>query len=495
MKMKIAAKIYWSRFIPYDMKRIVVIYIKSKWFSLDIDDRCNLLNGLKLSQECLLVTFQTSEVVRYLKSEKIWDIPLIVDLQCIDKQVTQEGKEFRQYKEWKLVSFLKYHKSVADDFKLQDSTVKNCLEAIASLYIQLLEKDPEEATRFQEIELEINKIIYRRQLQGVRINQELTAGLCDKLEKMIYQAKNKLQVTHGIFDPDNEHQQLAYLISKNYSLIKSPLFTFKARRNEDPVCQLLYEMMRNQRDLDSLLFMLSHWGGEERAKPTYFGFGTITSRITVREPAFQNLRKPNREIIIADSGFKLLYVDYSQFEAGILASLSKDPLLIQLYNSDIYSDLAAAVLGDSNKRSDAKVIFYRYIYGDNSLNAEAVSYFAKFKKVQEFKRNIDTELSEKRRIGTSHGNYRTRGDKDCSWGLSHRIQATASLIYKNAVIRVWKEIYGTKFLIPMHDGTLYQVSERRYALLEDQIKHIYEDEFRKVCPGIAPILTTSDKFH
>ena len=101
--------------------------------------------------------------------------------------------------------------------------------------------------------------------------------------------------------------------------------------------------------------MLAHWGGPARCYPVFFGFGTITSRVTVREPSLQNLRKTNRSVISADPKKKLLYVDYSQFEAGILASLSEDPLLISLYNTDIYEDLAHNVLGDASKRADTKV--------------------------------------------------------------------------------------------------------------------------------------------
>ena len=88
----------------------------------------------------------------------------------------------------------------------------------------------------------------------------------------------------------------------------------------------------------------------------------------MRQPALQNLRKENRDVILPDINMRLLYVDYSQFEAGILASMSKDELLINLYNQDIYNDLAQFVFGDKSKRGDAKVIFYRYMYGDQSMS-------------------------------------------------------------------------------------------------------------------------------
>lgn len=232
----------------------------------------------------------------------------------------------------------------------------------------------------------------------------------------------------------------------------------------------------------------------ERTYPSYFGFGTITSRIVQRQPSLQNLRKTNRDIIIPDTGMRLLYVDYSQFEAGILASLSNDETLIELYNSDIYSDLAEKVLNNKEDRNEAKILFYRYMYGDNSLKKEAKAYFKKFVNLEIFKISLEDKLLETTKIGTEHGNYRYALDENNTWALSHIVQSTASYIYKKALIEVQNNVKSANFLIPMHDGTVYQINKSEYEKVQSEIEKIYKEEFKKVCPQIEPRLNCKDKF-
>ncbi|KIA96177.1 hypothetical protein OC25_03575 [Pedobacter kyungheensis] len=477
------------------MIRLAVLYIENKWYSRNIDTTDDYYENHKFGSDDLILTFQSSELIRHLKTFKQFrKWPEIVDLEGFDKQMTQEGKDLREYKKWTMLEALKYHNILDPDFKLSLSTIREFLGGMGILYLYMLNQKPEEINRFNDLEAQINNVIYRRQLRGVPINLNLAGNLCADLEKEIYRIKNILQLKYRIFNPENERWQSEYLKSKGYRLVKSALFTFKAWRNNDEICSLMYDMIRNQKDFDSLLFMQSHWGGGSCAYPKYLGFGTITSRIILREPSFQNLRKSNRKVVVAERFHKLLYIDYSQFEAGILASLSDDPKLIDLYNTDIYEDLANFVFGDPKKRSDAKVVFYRYMYGDTTLDLKAQLYFKKFIKLQEFKEKIDKEMADNSRVGTSLGNFRIKGEEQVTWALSHVIQATASLIYKNALMRVANELDRAKFLIPMHDGTVYQISNLWYDSLKPKIEGVYLEEFVKVCPKIKAKVNMKDVF-
>jgi DNA polymerase I-like protein with 3'-5' exonuclease and polymerase domains len=478
------------------MTRYVILFIENQWHSLNLDQPKDYQEVHRFGTDGFLITFQSPELLRHLKKiKRVQIIPEIVDLEGFEKQMGQEGKDIKSFKNWTMLAALKYYNIATPDFKLSRSTIRDFLGYMAVLYELLLNKDAEETKRFKELEYKINHIIYRRQLLGIPIDFDVAQNVCTQLEQDIYRTKNILQLKYRIFNPDNQDWQKQYLAKKGYKLIKSPLFTFKSWRNEDGICQLMYEMIRNQRDLDSLMFMHSHWGSKANAYPKYLGFGTITSRITMKEPSFQNLRKSNRKVVVADSFHKLLYVDYSQFEAGILASLSGDNRLIDLYNSDIYSDLAKFVFDDETKRSDAKVIFYRFIYGDTTLNTKSLQYFKRFSDLQVFKAKIDQEMQEKAKVGTSSANFRYRGEEEVSWALSHVIQATASLIYKRAVVRVFVELDRAKFLIPMHDGTVYQIADIWYDELKPKIEKIYIEEFERSCPKIKGKVNTTDTFN
>lgn len=469
------------------MNRFVTIYIDSAWYKLNVDNFEEYsIDNFSYNRSDIIITFQTSDLIRHIKSQNLF-LPTIIDLEAFDKQMAQEGKEFRHHQEWRILTSLRYHNIIDNDFKISLHNIKQLLEYSAKLFLSLYEKDLAEKNRFEDIELRINKIIYKRQLLGVKVDRSIATERCNKLEKYIYNLKNTLQLHHNIFSPDQSAEQVNYLKSKGFKIVESLLYTFKIHRNNDIVCNLFYELIRSQQDLDSLLYISAHWGGSERTYPTYMGFGTITSRITLRQPSLQNLRKSNRDIIIADDGMRLLYPDFSQFEAGILASLSDDENLLKLYNSDIYSDLAEKVLNDKQKRSEAKVIFYRYMYGDTTLDHLAKNYFNRFSKLKKYRESIEKEILSSNKIGTTHGNFRyLKSIEDISWSLSHVVQAHASLIYKKSLIRVNKEIPKAEFLIPMHDATLYQIDKRYFEEQKEWIKNIYVDEFKKVCPQIEP---------
>ena len=289
--------------------------------------------------------------------------------------------------------------------------------------------------------------------------------------------------------------QKDYLDKKKYKNIESLLYSFKVRRREDKVCNLYYELIRNQQDLDSLLFVLSNWGGKNRVNPMYLGFGTITSRITLRQPALQNLRKSHRDVIVPDEGMKLLYIDYSQFEAGILASLSNDETMIELYNTDIYSDIGEKLLNNKEDRQEAKILFYRFMYGDESLSKAVKEYFSKFNNLETFRKEIKKEAYTNHEIGTENGNFRiSKNPDEDSWVLSHKIQALASLVYKTALIKVYEDVADAQFLIPMHDGTVYQLKNSTFDDSKTKIEQIYKDTFKSFCPKITPKITTKDTF-
>lgn len=84
----------------------------------------------------------------------------------------------------------------------------------------------------------------------------------------------------------------------------------------------------------------------------------------MRSPSLQNLPKKYRTIIGARAGFQLCYVDFDQYEVGIMAALSEDPELIALYGSgDMYDLFASTHLGLENNRKAAKQLFLSYAYG------------------------------------------------------------------------------------------------------------------------------------
>ncbi len=467
------------------MKKLLIVILDEEIHSLDLDNQVyDILKLYTLAQSELLITFQTGDLLRKFSTSSFNNIPNIIDLESYCKQ--RNNLLFHtKNSSWNLMKNLVDHNFINDEFELKDSTIKTFLERIRNFYLFFKNSDQIEEDRFQEVEQKINKIIYERQLKGIPFSKEIVTRKNRELEMKEYQIKNILQLDHSIFQPLNKDFQNEYLKSKNYKLVKSLRYSFKIRKT-DKVAQLIYELIRT-RD-DSKVFSLlssTHWGSGVKTYPSFQGFGSITSRITLRQPAIQNLKKTNRDVFVAEPNKTLLYIDYSQFEAGILASLSNDVKLIELYNTaDIYEDIAINVLGDIKKRAASKILFYRYMYGDTTLDSKTRSYFEQFEQLSTFKNDTKIELDTNGKVGTNFGNYRYISDSETDWSLSHKIQATASLIFKNALISVYDSVKSAEFLIPLHDAALYQINDIDFLKAQKKIIWIFKREFVKICPKI-----------
>jgi DNA polymerase I-like protein with 3'-5' exonuclease and polymerase domains len=442
----------------------------------------------KIKEEDTYLTFQIDDFIRYIKSLECINLPTIIDYECFTKQFQQTGKENKRT--WKALSFLQDYGKVDSSFKLTESNLKEFMILLTESYKELQDSHSEEKKRFDSIENPVNRILYARQLKGVRFDEEKAKSRVEELETTIYRIKNTLQFDYEIFDPESINFHFEYLKKKAYPILKNSIeYTIKAKRNSDPICRLIYELIRLKIDFNSILTMLRLYGGKEFVHPSYKGFGTITSRITMRDPSIQNMKRENRDILIPNNGMEFLYIDYSQFEAGILASLSKDKRLIALYKTDIYRDIAENLLGDKEKREHAKIIFYMFMYGSEHFTKDETTYFNKYPALNEYVHNVNKELNQNGIIFSPHGNGRKFIDGTTSiWALSHKIQSTASLIYKNALLRAFKEVPNADFVIPMHDATLYEVPINEVETIRLQLIRIYEDEFKKICPDIDPVI-------
>jgi DNA polymerase I-like protein with 3'-5' exonuclease and polymerase domains len=432
----------------------------------------------------------SSQVTEFIKEynliSEFKDLPNIIDIESYSKQFIQKSKPLDSQDKWNLYKLLKEKDLLPVGFRLTEDKVFEYIRIIAEFLNDVRDETSAfEEERFNEVEIAINRIIYERQRKGIAVDVNAAKLMIQILEESVYNLKNRLQQEHRIFLPENPNIQREWLKGNDIDIAGSIERTFKNYSGENPVCNLFYELIRNQKDLNSFIDILAQRGGKSRAFPCFYGFGTITSRITLREPALQNIRKSNRVIIKPDLGYKFIYIDYSQFEAGILASLSGDKKLIKLYNEDIYKDMALNIYYDEKKRDEAKKLFYRFMYGDSKLNSNVRGYFAKFTKLKAYKKKIEQEAIDNMLVGTAFGNYRNVKD-NINISLSHNIQATASLIFKKALIRVSEEVPEAEFVLPMHDAALFQVKRRSVESISNKIKAIFLKVFSEHCPEISP---------
>lgn len=477
------------------MRELVLLYTNNKWHYLNIKEGNNGVAPIRyFKPEDRIYCTQVAEFIKqYNEFTTHKPLPILIDIESYSKQFIQKSKPLENQEKWNLFKLIREKHFLPDGFQITDKTMFEYIKKIGE-FIQVITEETSflEGKRFSNIEIPVNRIIYERQRKGIAVNMESAIEKIQSLEEAVYNVKIKLQLNFKIFSSEKKEVQISWLEKNGFEITGSIERTFKNFSKTHEVCKLFYNLIRNQRDLDSFLDILACRGGSSRSFPSFHGFGTITSRITLREPALQNIRRINRQIIKPDNGYTFIYIDYSQFEAGILASLSKDKKLCQLYDTDIYLDMVSKIGGSIETRDDAKIEFYKFMYGASKLLPAVNKYFSKFEKLQAYKKKIEKEATDKKIIGTSMGNFRNV-EENASLSLSHTIQATASLIFKNALLMVSKEIPEAEFILPMHDAALYQVNNRHD--LEDitnRTKAIYIQVFAKHCPGIKPRVNCSE---
>ena len=252
-------------------------------------------------------------------------------------------------------------------------------------------------------------------------------------------------------------------------------------------------------------------GQEGRVYPTFNVIGTVSSRIMVSDPHLQHLRRRYRGILAADPGKRLIYVDYSQFEPGILAYLADDASMIAAYNEgDLYTALCQRVFGTTDHRPLSKQMFLAFCYGmtperisglvakagdaDGALNCnQAVNdFFLSFPGLGEYRSRLAGELERDGYVSSLWGNRRNRTrrgpltHKEKRWAVNQPIQATAALIFKEAIIRLAETFGNCSILLPMHDAVLLQFDDdETFGDRLVQAEALMLDAFHRRCPGIS----------
>lgn len=109
---------------------------------------------------------------------------------------------------------------------------------------------------------------------------------------------------------------------------------------------------------------------DERVRGTFNLHGTETGRLSSTNPNMQNIPRDAtiKNLIVAKKGYKLLQLDYSQAELRVLAVLSDDPYLVQVYldGRDLHDAIATEMFGSEftrEQRNMAKSINFGIAYG------------------------------------------------------------------------------------------------------------------------------------
>ena len=351
----------------------------------------------------------------------------------------------------------------------------NALTSYANSLVALAEEN-DELNRLVEIELPVFQSLVRHSSLGIGINVERVRNARDLVQFDFYKALKNFSSDFNLQPEVMRDDQLSdYLVAKGYDLSGVPLeYIIEYISLEGDFGSKLQEL-RKLRDTNSIMNDLTLSNG--CVYPMVDAFGTRTSRIIYRNPSLQNLSKQYRDVITHSAGKQLGYVDYDQFEVGIMAALSDDPCLKELYGSgDMYTLFAENYFKMNDFRKEAKMLFLSYAYGmsrkavidaavEKGAKRENAKFaFNSFKKYEEWKALKETEFDLEGRMSTLKGNYivgKGRAPfsaKEKRSMISQIVQGTGSLIFKKAILSL-SDITDFRLILPMHDALLFEYGE------------------------------------
>lgn len=333
--------------------------------------------------------------------------------------------------------------------------------------------DNGELERFFTVEVPVYRLLQKAMSAGITIN---SAGLSDKRREAEFDYFFCLKNYSAKHDMPLETPTRAAIEDKLYGVGfdlsgVSTEYVLEFLPHEDEFGNdtlTLQELDSAKRVLSSLAL------SSGRTRPIIDVFGSRTSRVHLRSPSLQNIPKKYRTIVAAREGAKLCYVDFDQYEVGIMAALSEDPQLVALYGvGDMYEQFATNHLGLVGNRKAAKQLFLSYAYGMSrkalidaavSLGADrekAKAAFRLFSGYEEWKKTVWTAFQRDGRVATVQGNhYKRSGNgqlsaKEQRSAISQVVQGTASLIFKKTLLEV-ANLNDVTIVLPMHDALLFE---------------------------------------
>ncbi len=214
---------------------------------------------------------------------------------------------------------------------------------------------------YQYLELPLMLVLDRMQRVGIEVDGSAAYKERSRIVKEI--AELQQRITGGkkinLMSPSAVFQ----LLMKREVRFKSE-FVYAIRMVTTPALEEiahLYAVVQDILDWRSMvtdLAFLHKAAGQDRVHPIWQQTRAATSRIYARDPAVQNVSRTLREnILVPAPGKVLIKADYSQAQLRILAHLSGDPALIDLYQRGGDAHAETATLLDIDRDAAKEVNF------------------------------------------------------------------------------------------------------------------------------------------
>lgn len=411
---------------------------------------------------------------------------------------------------------------------LRETETNTLDEALAVIKKKLAQKNLLEV--FEGIEEPLIPVVQKMSDHGIILDRAFLANLSKDYHQKLDVLSAEIFTLAGKEFNINSPKQLAEVLFSDLGLKskgkrgKAGSFSTKSEvlnelADDNEIVRKILEYRELQKLLSTYIdafpeFLDSH----DRLHAQFLQHGSATGRFSSQNPNMQNLPiksesgRAIRNAFRAADGYKLVSADYSQIELRMLAILSNDSLLKEVFTTgrDIHAAVAAQMFKipesdvTKNQRRDAKVINFGILYGmgitalaknleTNRADAEIFyeAYFAAFPTIKAYLESVKATAKETLETRTIFGRVRNfpmyRSKLPYMQALADRaavnapIQGSNADIIKLAMIDIDAMVnesgWGDQIfpVMQIHDELVYEVPDSLVAEFAKKLRATMEN--------------------
>ena len=388
--------------------------------------------------------------------------------------------------------------------------------------------------RIFDLEFKVIPVVTKAELRGFKLDTKLWNEIYQDEVQKANNLKTKMFAVAGkIFNPNSPDQIKDVMHSLGLTV---PVVGGKETTKEEFIYKIDHDFIRLLIDYRSAFRRASTYGEEflNNIHPLtgaihadFDQTGTDTGRMSSKNPNAQNIPKRGegderfRRAFIARDGWKIISCDYNQQEVRVQAELSRDPLLIDIYEKDLdrHTVTASNKLGipydqvTLDQRRFYKNMTFALSYGSAAWNIankfnmsieeaeeQIKDYWSLYKVLQQWSRREGLLAFAKGYSETMWGRRRyydtkaMRKDEVMRQGANHAVQGTSADMLKLAIYQCDKQFvdrhYNSTLINFVHDEleaeTLSNEAEEIAWVCKEEMEKAGQ-EFVKIIPIPAEV--------
>ncbi len=410
----------------------------------------------------------------------------------------------------------------------------------AHIFAALKTQDLEKV--YREIELPLMPVLRDMERIGIRVDVGHLAALSKNIHKEIESLEKKMYAHVGMEFNINSPKQLGEILYDHLGLKpKNQKHTATGQRSTreselekmqgmHPIIEEILRYREIQKLVSTYIDTIPTMVGEDgRLHTTFLQAGTTTGRMSSQNPNIQNIPvrteegRQIRKAFIADTGYTLVSIDYSQVELRIAAFLSGDAKLIEIFKNgeDVHQGVAARVFNvelaevTPNMRRQAKVINFGILYGmgvnalranlgEDTTRAAAQeffnAYFNTFTRLAEYLEETKAFARANGYTLTYFGRRRHFPGMNSSapfiraqaerMAINAPVQGTSADIIRIAMVQIHNYLTKEKLTDSVH--MMLQVHDELVFEIEDALVEKVVPKLKGIMEGVLPLSETRD---